>query len=127
MEGKVNETNNDKIEIDPMHLNRGLDPKVLAVLAYFLWLVGGILFFATSKDSYVRFHAMQSILFNAVVAALYIFLTIFGFIFWFLTGVIAILLWAAIFAIWIVLMVKAYQGERFKLPIIGKLAEKLVQ
>lgn len=115
-------------EIKPSDLNTGgLDPKVLSVLAYFLWLVGGIVLFATSKNPFVRFHAMQSILFSIVVAILEVLLIIFGFLFWFLLGVILYLVWAAVFAVWILLMIKAYQGERFKLPIIGQLASKLVQ
>ena len=113
-------------EIKPSDLNTtGLDPKVLAVIAYFLWLVGGIVLFATSKNQYVRFHAMQSILYGIVVAALEVLLIVFGFLFWFLLAVALWLIWAVIFAVWIILMIKAYQGEKFKLPIIGQLAEKL--
>ena len=113
-------------EIKPEDLNpSGLDPKVLAVLSYFLWLVGGIVLFAVSKNAYVRFHAMQSILFGISVAAIEVILIIFGFFLWFLLAVILWLVWAVIFATWIILMIKAYQGEKFKLPIIGQLAEKL--
>lgn len=104
--------------------NNSLDPKVIALLSYMLWLVGGIVFFATSRDSYVRYHAMQSILFSVFMLVIYIFLTIFSFMFWFLLPVIAITIWTAIFAAWVLLMIKAYQGQRFKLPIIGNLAEK---
>jgi uncharacterized membrane protein len=88
-------------------------------------LAGGIIFFTTSKDPYVRFHAMQSILFNAAIAVIYTAMMIIGFMLWFLLGPILYLLWAAAFGIWIILMIKAYQGEKFKLPYIGQLAEKL--
>lgn len=110
--------------IQPSTTKNTLDPKVIALLAYLLWIVGGIVFFATSKDSYVRYHAMQSILFNIVIFILYIFLMVFGFAFWFLLPIVAIIIWTLIFATWIVLMVKAYQGLRFKLPVIGQMAEK---
>lgn len=114
-------------EIKPSDLNTaGIDPKVLAVLSYFLWLIGGIVLFAVSKNQFVRFHAMQSIIFNIVVALLAAVLQIFGFLLWFLLGVVLWLAYMAIFAVWILLMIKAYQGEKFKLPIIGQLAEKLV-
>jgi len=107
--------------------SNSLDPKVIALLSYMLWLVGGIVFFATSKDSFVRYHAMQSILFNVFILAVYIFLTVFGFMFWFLLPVIAITIWTVLFATWVLLMIKSYQGERFKLPVIGKLAEKFAK
>jgi len=53
-------------------------------------------------------------------------LQIFGFFLWFLLAIVLYLAYAAVFALWILLMIKAYQGEKFKLPIIGQLAEKLV-
>lgn len=107
--------------------NNGLDPKVTALLSYLLWLVGGIVFYAISKDKYVKFHAAQSILFNLVVAIFYVFMMIFGFLFWYLFGVVSIIIWAVIFATWLLLMIKAYQGVKFKLPIIGNLAEKFAK
>ena len=70
---------------------------------------------------------MQSILFNVAMAAIYIAVMILGFILWFLLGPFLYLLWAAIFATWIILMIKAYQGESFKLPIIGDYAQKLAK
>jgi len=33
-------------------------------------------------------------------------------------------IWAISFVLWIVLMIKAYQGEKFKLPVVGDIAEK---
>ena len=104
-----------------------LDPKVVALLSYLLWLIGGIVFFATSRDPFVRFHAMQSVLFNAAIAVIYVFMMILGFMFWYLLGIISLIIWTAIFALWIILMVKAYQGEKFKLPIIGPLAERIAK
>ena len=104
----------------------GLDPKVSSLLAYLLWIVGGIVFYAISKDSYVRFHAMQSILFSVVFIAIDIVLGILGVfssIFGFGFG-ISSLVSLVFFIFWIILMMKAYQGERYKLPILGDLAEK---
>lgn len=103
----------------------GLDPKVSSLLAYLLWIVGGIVFYAISKDSYVRFHAMQSILFSVATAIIYtIFrvLTIIPILWVF--GWVGFLVDLGIAALWIILMIKAYQGEKYKLPIIGDMAEK---
>ena len=120
---------NEENKVEPTQINprHTLDPKVAAVLSYFFWLVGGIVFYATSRDPFVRFHAMQSILFNAFVAAVYVLIMFLGFLLWFLLGVFSIIAWMVIFAIWLLLMLKAYQGEKFKLPILGDLAEKLIR
>lgn len=101
----------------------GLDPKVASLLAYLLGLIGGIIFYAISKDSYVRFHAMQSILLSIAIAIIYGLLTAITFaapFFFFIDWI----LYIGIIAIWILMMVKAYGGEKYKLPLIGDMAEK---
>lgn len=100
-----------------------LDPKVSALLCYLLGFVGGIVFYAISKDKFVRFHAMQSILMNVAVVILWslIFAVQFAFSPLFFIGWLFDL---AIFALWVFLMVKAYNGEKYKLPVIGDMAEK---
>ena len=101
----------------------GLDPKVSALLCYVLGIVGGIVFYVISKDKFVRFHAMQSIMLSVAIGILWsvIFATQFVFSPLFFIGW---LLDLAIFALWIIMMVKAYNGEKYKLPIIGDMAEK---
>ena len=55
----------------------GLDANIAALLAYLLGLLGGLIFFFMEKNSrFVKFHAMQSILFNVVVGVVAIVLTI---------------------------------------------------
>ena len=118
----------------------GLDENVAALLSYIFGWLSGLIFFLMEKDSrLVRFHAMQSILLN--VAAL-----ILGFILWFvwvfgviifasindtLGSLVGIVLGLLLFVFWIGLLiavvlclVKAYQKQYFKLPIIGNFAEK---
>ncbi len=102
----------------------GLDPKVSSMLAYLLGIVGGIVFYAISKDSYVRFHSMQSILLGVAMVVIYFGLMILGFAIPFIWITLSWLIWLAFFALWILLMIKAYQGEKFKLPLIGDMAEK---
>lgn len=101
----------------------GLDPKVSSLLAYLLGIVGGIVFYAISKDGYVRFHSMQSILLSVAMAVVYVGLMILSFVIPFFL-VLGWLVGLGFFALWILLMIKAYQGERFKLPLIGQMAEK---
>lgn len=99
----------------------GLQPNVAALLSYVLGFITGIIFYIIEKENkFVRFHAMQSIV---VFVALFILQVVIGFI-----PVIGLVLAPIIgivsLILWIVLMIKAYQGETFKLPIAGDIAEK---
>ncbi|MFA5102958.1 MAG: hypothetical protein WC525_07355 [Candidatus Thermoplasmatota archaeon] len=96
----------------------GLEENVEAALCYLLiWISGLFFYFVEEKNKYIRFHAMQSIL---LFLPLMIFAWVFGFIF----AILGWLIWGIVFVLWLVLMVKAYQMVKFKLPIIGDLAEK---
>ena len=105
----------------------GIQPNVAALLSYVAGWVTGLIFFLIEKDNkFVRFHAMQSmVLFggvtvlNIVLSVVLSMLGIFGLFFLFQ------LVWLAMLALWIILMVKAYQGEKFKLPVAGDIAEQL--
>jgi uncharacterized membrane protein len=110
----------------------GIEPNLAAALSYVLSIITGIIFFVIEKENkYVRFHAMQAILFGAAWIVLWIVLGIvsLGLIFvpvigWIINAVIYLGLGLGGFILWLFLMYKAYQGERFKLPIIGDIAEK---
>lgn len=96
-----------------------LDPKVGGLLAYLAGWVSGLILYLISKDPYVRFHAMQSIIYFAGLSIINI---VFGFIPF--ISIVVMLINLASFVLWIVLMVKAYSGEKFKLPVIGDIAEE---
>lgn len=87
-----------------------------AALAYVLGWVTGIVMLLIEKDPFVRFHAMQSIVTFGALTIL-MFVPVIG---WVLSPVIMIVG----FVLWLVLIFKAYQGEKFKLPIVGNFAEK---
>ncbi|MDO8886563.1 DUF4870 domain-containing protein [Candidatus Oleimmundimicrobium sp.] len=116
----------------PQTSSTGMDPKVAALLSYLFGWVSGLIFFLIEKeDKYVRFHAMQSILLSVacivIMIALNIILGILMFvadIFGIFFAIVSPLFSLAFFVLWIMLMVKAYQGEKWKLPIIGDMAEK---
>ncbi|OGW91369.1 MAG: hypothetical protein A3D28_00320 [Omnitrophica bacterium RIFCSPHIGHO2_02_FULL_63_14] len=99
----------------------GLQPNVAALLSYLLGIITGIIFYLIEKENkFVRFHAMQSIVvFGAVLVAgiVLLFIPVIG---WTLYPLLQI----ASLVLWILLMVKAYQGEKFKLPWAGDIAEK---
>ncbi len=102
----------------------GLQPNVAGVLCYVLGWVTGIIFLLLEKDNqFVRFHAIQSIIVFGALTVVDIVLGFVPVIGW--VGVWAIGILA--FILWVVLMVKAYQGQRYKLPIAGDIAEQRVK
>ncbi len=114
-----------------MKSSTGLDENVAGALCYLLGIVSGILFLMLEKDSdFVRFHAMQSVV---VFAGLWIVSWFAGlsafmpFIGVFTSVLVVSLLRILTFVIWLLCMFKAYQGEWFKLPIAGDVAEELVR
>jgi uncharacterized membrane protein len=98
----------------------GLQQNTAVALCYVLgWITGLIFFFTEKKNRLVRFHAMQSILlFGAVSIVTFILEQ-----FWFL-GFLVALLGIAAFVGWIILLVNAFQGRYFKLPVVGDYAER---
>lgn len=99
----------------------GLQENVAGLLCYILAWITGIIFLIIEKDNkFVRFHAIQSII---VFGAL----SIIGWVFnWipvignFIAGAVGLIS----FILWIVLMYKAYKGERYKVVIAGEIADK---
>lgn len=98
----------------------GLEENVAGFFCYLLGFVTGIVFLVVEKRSrFVRFHAMQSTI------------TFLGlFVISMILGVIPILhllvypIWILSLILWLILMVKALRGERYLLPIVGKMAEE---
>ncbi len=110
----------------------GLDANLAAALSYFLGIITGIIFFAIEKESrFVKFHAMQSILASLVVIAAWIVYGILvNILVWIpvLGWLVLVILWLAValgaLVLWLLLMIKAFQGERYKLPWLGDIAEQ---
>jgi uncharacterized membrane protein len=99
----------------------GIQANVAALLSYLLGFITGIIFYLIEKENkFVRFHAMQSIV---TFGALFVAGVVVGFL-----PVIGLallpVLWVLEVVLWVILMIKAYQGEMFKLPVAGDIAEK---
>jgi len=106
----------------------GLTDNVAGMLAY-VTVIPAIIFLVMepyNKSRFIRFHSFQSIFFAVAWTALWIVLNIVAHIP--LLGWLTILMWPLVglagFVIWIILLLKANQGQMFKLPVIGDLAEK---
>lgn len=78
-----------------------------------------------NKSSYVRFHAWQSIFLAVVCVAVFVVLAILARIPFFVFIILPIMLLAVLgmSIVWILVVMKALNGQRFKLPILGALAE----
>jgi len=98
-----------------------LQENVASLLCYLGFWVSGIIFIMIEPSNRtVRFHAFQSIIVFATLNIAY-------YVFWFVPvfgWIVNSLLGALAFILWVVLMVRAYQGQKWKLPVIGRLAEK---
>jgi len=99
----------------------GIQANVAGLLCYVLGVITGIIFLVTEKENkFVRFHAMQSTITFAILFVVSIvinFIPIIGVVLGALIGLVSLI-------VWIVLMVKAFQGQTFKLPVVGDIAEK---
>jgi uncharacterized membrane protein len=98
----------------------GFDANVAAALSYLVGFVTGIIFLVVEKENrFVRFHALQSTLLFAGMVAINILLQIVPF----LGPLLFIFIIVPVSAVlWLLLMYKAYQGEEFKLPLVGQVA-----
>src|SRR3989337_3898011 len=114
-----------------MVMARG-DPNrnLVASLSYFLVFITGIVILLVEKeDKFVRFHAMQSTL---IFGALFVLNVVLDFVLkpidflGFLTTVLDTAITIMGVVIWVVSMVKAYQGQIFKWPYFGNIAERKV-
>ncbi len=99
----------------------GCDANVAAALAYVLGWISGVALLATERQNkFVRFHALQSILvFGGLSIAWFLCLSI-PFLGWLISFIVIPPISAVL---WLVLIFKAYQGERLKLPFVGDVAE----
>jgi len=105
----------------------GLDENIAGLLCYVLGWISGVVFLLIEQENkLVRFHAIQSIATFGGITIVSIALSILGTIpylglfFNIANGIIGLLA----LVLWIVLMVKAYQGTKYKLPWAGDFAEK---
>jgi uncharacterized membrane protein len=110
----------------------GLAENVAGLLCYALGWVTGIIFFLIDKRPFVRFHAAQSIVVFGSLHVINIVLAIvFGAGFMMMGGFGAFGIGAALYSLiglvalilWILLMVKAYQHEKFEVPIAAGIAK----
>jgi uncharacterized membrane protein len=110
----------------------GLEENVAGLLCYLVGWITGLIFLLIDKRPFVRFHGAQSIAFNIAIFPISIALWIVWLIISHIpiVGLIGLIIfpifWLAVFVAWIFVMYKAFSHEKFKLPIIGDMVEKML-
>jgi uncharacterized membrane protein len=119
--------------VTPASTQPGIAENVAGALCYVLGWLTGLIFFFIDKRPFVRFHAAQSIV---VFGALNILLIVLGAVFgismmaagwagisigWAIYGLVELV----VLVLWIVLMIKAYQGQKFRVPVAADVAESI--
>jgi uncharacterized membrane protein len=116
----------------------GLDGNITALIGYVVGIVALVLIFIEKDNKFVRFHAIQSVIYHIGAFAIIISVWIIGGILAFalsqisqvlgLVGIVVylfgLLLWFGWLAGMIYAAIKSYQGSMFKFPIVGNMAEK---
>lgn len=117
----------------------GMDANITALIGYLIGIVALILIFIEKDNKFVRFHALQSVLWSAAYTVGFIVILVVGIIlgiiltqfsgtlasiFWGLTMLICAALFLGFFGGLIYGAIKAYGGAMFKLPVVGNMAEK---
>jgi uncharacterized membrane protein len=111
----------------------GMADNVAGMLAY-ITIIPAIIFLVMepyNKNRFVRFHSFQNIFFAVglivcwialmILSAVLAFIPILGHILAFLLWIV---LWIGSVVVWVIMLVKAYGGQMWKLPVIGDMAEK---
>ena len=99
----------------------GMDANLAAALSYiFFWVSGLIIYILEKENKFVRFHALQSVITFASLFVLYILFSFIPLLGW----ILLIPLGIFTFILWLILIIKAANGQNFKLPIVGDIAEK---
>ena len=119
----------------PAAQTTGLTPNVAAGIACLFTIVGGIVFLVLEKkNQFVRFWAMQSVFLGGLAIAVSIAFTVAAFVFHFIPWIGSVLIgviWLATvafkiawFVVYLIAAVKAFSGQEWELPWLGKLARK---
>jgi uncharacterized membrane protein len=110
----------------------GMEENIAGFLCYLVGWITGLIFLLIDKRPFVRFHGAQSIAFNISIFPIWIALWIVWLIIAHIpiVGLLGLIIFPvfglAVFVAWIFLMYKAFSHEKFKLPIIGDIVEKMV-
>lgn len=119
-------------QTEPTKKGSGLAPNIASLLCYICMPITSIIFLLIEKENTdVRFHAWQGTAFGVGYIVVIIGLQILAAVFGAIASVLGIIIGFFIpivglvaFIVWIVCLIKAYQGERWRIPVVGDFAAK---
>lgn len=106
--------------VPPQPAQSGLSDTAAGALAY-VTIIPAIVFLLVepySRNSFVRFHAWQSIFFGIAAVVIDTALSFIPFVGWIILPFFGL----ACLIVWVILLLKALKGERYEFPLIGKFA-----
>jgi uncharacterized membrane protein len=113
----------------------GLDARLASVLCYSVWWVtGGLFLLLERQHRVIRFHAAQSLVLFGAVSVLLVALgalsamaaLVFSSQAYQLVRLFADLVWAGAAGLWLVLVLRAWRGEVWRVPLVAALADRIV-
>lgn len=118
----------------PVAQSAGMEENVASALCYAVGWITGVLFLVLepyNKNRTIRFHAFQSIFWCVALIPIYIIMAILSFVLHYIPVIgpllimlMYLVLMVGIVGMWAFLIYKAYNKEKFVLPLIGPMAEK---
>ncbi|HZL66621.1 MAG TPA: zinc-ribbon domain-containing protein [Candidatus Limnocylindrales bacterium] len=109
-----------------------MEENIAGMLAYFTFIPAIIFLLIEpyNRNRFVRFHSFQCLFTCAALIVIEVILMIFMSVLhvvgigWIIGMILWPLLWLAFLALWLLVVIKAYQHQMFKLPVVGDIAEK---
>lgn len=108
---------------DQPQTQTGLTKEAAAALSYILGPISGLLFLLLEKDEFIRFNAMQSIVVSMSALIVYYFLRIFQN---FIPLPLIPLFGLLVISLYLVILYKVSQGEKWDVPVFGKITSRLL-
>ncbi|OPL17529.1 MAG: hypothetical protein AVO38_00670 [delta proteobacterium ML8_D] len=107
----------------------GMEPKIAVLLAYlFSWLGGLIIFLIEKENKFVKWNALQALILGilevACIVVISMILGLIPYIGWFLFSWLGYVAYVALWVLGIVAIVKAFQGNTYRIPGVCKLTDK---
>lgn len=111
----------------------GVEPRLAALLCYAAWWVSALVFLVLEQQHRgVRFHAAQSLILFGALSVLIATLSALSVVMLMISAtafqaarLIVYLVWIGAVGVWLLLMLKTYRGETFRIPLAAELADRL--
>lgn len=113
----------------------GIDERLASVLCYSAWWITGVVFLVLERQHHgIRFHAAQSLVLFGAISLLLVGLGAFSALALMVSSqayqvvrALADVTWIGAAALWLVVVVRAWRGEAWRVPLVATLADRIVE